>query len=486
MSLNSQIESIHETDLVKQCNDIIKGYLESSNGYYLLRIDSYIDWKEITENISININNYKELNFDDTIVQSLWNEINLIDSEYNKYSCDLYYKMGFDQYKTNLQVLIKCIILEKFYKISITDIHSEIINNKVFMKFLHLYNEEEVPTTGVIASFYNFLIEKELYASLLEHFYQQLFKNNFELSDRFESIASKDIIEDETEGVTDSGNTNIGLHTQMYDLFFKNLDENINEEIPNTYNKLHTSHIMEKLHSVDDYIKELKIKIQREKNGFSKRDEQTEFRPKFKKEGIFNDENLTEDYEIGYRFYQLRLKMGFFNVKLDNNNESSRICTAEFFPNTFWTCVKQRSRWIAGICFQNWKVNKWKGNLTTKYFMFRDRKSLFSLPSTFLSNLILIYMIYAIIVNIFYDKNIFLVSNSSVLWYLMAANVLFMVSRASHRFIFTYNWYGFKYAFFSFFRLLIDTSINFFAVLRSINVYKKTKKKVVWDATTHY
>jgi hypothetical protein len=209
--------------------------------------------------------------------------------------------------------------------------------------------------------------------------------------------------------------------------------------------------------------------------------------PKMKREGIFNDANLTEDYELGYRFYELGFKTGFFNIKLDRNDDATRVATAEFFPNTFWTSVKQRSRWIAGICFQNWKSHKWKGNLSTKYFLFRDRKSIFSFFGAFLSNIVILYFLYSIIANIFHFDYVFsLVGHSSVLWYLMIANLLFMISRASHRFIFTFNWYGFKYAFFSFFRLILDTFVNFFAIMRSVDVFRKTKSKVVWDATSHY
>ncbi|MCE1165574.1 MAG: hypothetical protein LWX07_09265 [Bacteroidetes bacterium] len=212
-------------------------------------------------------------------------------------------------------------------------------------------------------------------------------------------------------------------------------------------------------------------------------------RPKQKKEGLFNDANLTEDYELGFRFYQLGFKTGFFNVKLDRDDEASRIATAEFFPNTFWASVKQRSRWVAGIVFQNWKAHKWSGNLSTKYFLFRDRKSIFSFFSAFLSNIVIVYFIYAMLSKAFGWPHVnSLVGSSSVLWYLMIANLFFMISRLSHRFVFTYNWYGFRYAFFSLFRLPLDTVINFFAIARSLNVYKnvKSKAKVVWDSTSHY
>ncbi|MCE1163913.1 MAG: hypothetical protein LWX07_00765 [Bacteroidetes bacterium] len=221
------------------------------------------------------------------------------------------------------------------------------------------------------------------------------------------------------------------------------------------------------------------------KSGFE--DEPVVLRPGKKTEGIFNDENLTEDYELGLRFYQLGLKTGFFNVKLDGERNSTRIATAEFFPNKFWPAVKQRSRWIAGICLQNWKAHKWKGNLTTKYFMFRDRKPLLSFMSTFLSYIVLGYFIYlAAGTALGFDNTLLSGKLSPVLMSLMMFNLVFMVSKGFHRFVFTYNWYGFRYAAASLFRLGIDTFINFFAIIRSVSVFRKTKKKVVWDATTHY
>ena len=187
------------------------------------------------------------------------------------------------------------------------------------------------------------------------------------------------------------------------------------------------------------------------------------------------------------RFYQLGLKTGFFNVKLDGDKSSTRIATAEFFPNKFWPAVKQRSRWIAGICLQNWKAHKWDGNLTTKYFLFRDRKPLLSFWSTFLSNMLLIYFVYLAIGTAFnFDNSLISGRITPVLAYLMIFNLVFMVSKAVHRFIFTSGWYGPAYGFASIFRLAIDSFINFFAIIRSVSVYHKTKKKVVWDATTHY
>lgn len=264
------------------------------------------------------------------------------------------------------------------------------------------------------------------------------------------------------------------------------------KEIKNSISSLYTEQRVIPSTTVEERLKSIEEKLTEEKKPSGEKSVPhgpITLRPKEKKEGLFNDANLTEDYELGFRFYQLGFKTGFFNVKLDRDDEASRIATAEFFPNTFWASVKQRSRWVAGIVFQNWKAHKWSGNLSTKYFLFRDRKSIFSFFSAFLSNIVIGYFIFAIISSLLGWQHVnSLVGQSSVLWYLMIANLVFMVSRLSHRFVFTYNWYGFKYAFFSIFRLPLDTVINFFAIARSLNVYKnvKSKAKVVWDSTSHY
>jgi hypothetical protein len=282
----------------------------------------------------------------------------------------------------------------------------------------------------------------------------------------------------------------------LFDEFSKELDADKSEsdliadeiELKDKLNSANAiiNNLIEKLNDTQISI------LSREKETSSKKifnieDEPLVIRPDSKTEGIFNDVNLTEDYELGMRFYQLGLKTGFFNVKLDGDKNSTRIATAEFFPNKFWPAVKQRSRWIAGICLQNWKAHKWNGNLRTKYFLFRDRKPLISFWSTFLSNVILLYFIYLGISSAFNIDNSLITGNiHPALWFLMIFNLFFMVSKGVHRFIFTSGWYGARYGFASIFRLAIDSFINFFAIIRSVSVYHKTKKKVVWDATTHY
>jgi adsorption protein B len=202
---------------------------------------------------------------------------------------------------------------------------------------------------------------------------------------------------------------------------------------------------------------------------------------------VFNEANLTEDYELGLRLFKLGYKTSYINLLVDKKNTNSRIATGEYFPNSFWAAVRQRSRWTAGICFQNWKMHKWTGNFKTKYFLLRDRKTIFSNLMVLLSNIVFaLFLFYLLGFGLgisFLDS---VVQENSILWFFLWTCFGLMAWRLIHRFIFTYSWYGFRYALFSLVRLNFDNLINFFATFRAIKVFAGMKTKVVWESTDHY
>lgn len=202
---------------------------------------------------------------------------------------------------------------------------------------------------------------------------------------------------------------------------------------------------------------------------------------------VFNSANLTEDYELGLRFYKLGFKTSFVNYRTGSDFGNSMIATGEYFPNTFRGSVKQKSRWIAGIVFQNWKIHGWVGSLKTKYFLLRDRKTIFSFFGTALSYILFIYLIgYTFVSATSVSPLSAIIVKGSVLWYLMLVCLFFMFVNISHRFIFTYNWFGLRYALSGIYRIFFDTVVNVFASVRAVKVFRQTKHKVVWDSTEHY
>ncbi len=202
---------------------------------------------------------------------------------------------------------------------------------------------------------------------------------------------------------------------------------------------------------------------------------------------VFNDINLTEDYELGLKLHKLGYKTSFANMLSNKKDGKSRIATKEYFPNNFWAAVKQRSRWTAGICFQSWKMHKWEGSLKTKYFLLRDRKTIFSNLMMVLFNIAFLFFMVNILQLIFQFRLMkFEIPNGSLLWVLLWVCLGFMIMRLFHRFVFTYNWYGMKYALLSIVRISVDNVINFFATIRAIKVFMNMKEKVVWESTEHY
>lgn len=68
------------------------------------------------------------------------------------------------------------------------------------------------------------------------------------------------------------------------------------------------------------------------------------------------------------------------------------ICVREYFPDTFSTAVRQKSRWIIGIVFQGFKTHKWTSSLTLNYFLWRDRKGAISNFVSFLAMLVMLQL----------------------------------------------------------------------------------------------
>ena len=204
-------------------------------------------------------------------------------------------------------------------------------------------------------------------------------------------------------------------------------------------------------------------------------------------EQVFNDANLTEDYELGIKLFKSGFKVRFINLPTRKESEATIIATKEYFPNSFWGAVKQRSRWTAGICFQNWRMHKWHGSFKTKYFLMHDRKTVMNNLLMMVFEIVFMFFLLDISQQIFHYKIIDInMPRSGPLWYALWSVFAFMLSRLSHRFFFTYKWYGAKYACFSLVRILVDNFVNFFATIRAIKVFSQMKQKIVWESTDHY
>ena len=102
---------------------------------------------------------------------------------------------------------------------------------------------------------------------------------------------------------------------------------------------------------------------------------------------IFDPESLTEDYENGCRLHLLGYRQVFVPIR---PNAAAPAATREYFPRSFRSAVRQRSRWVAGIALQGWQFHGWRP-WRQIYWFWRDRKGLVGNLLSPAANLLLLY-----------------------------------------------------------------------------------------------
>ncbi|MGL4270186.1 MAG: cyclic di-3',5'-guanylate-activated glycosyltransferase NrfB [Plesiomonas sp.] len=216
----------------------------------------------------------------------------------------------------------------------------------------------------------------------------------------------------------------------------------------------------------------------------------------------FDVQSLTEDYDIGFRLKTKGMEEIFvrFPVLPDTPNSkrpwlqsqrsASTICVREYFPDTFTTAMRQKSRWIIGIVFQGFKTHRWSNNLTINYFLWRDRKGAISNFLSFAAMILMLQLIVLYLYQHFWpDAWQFLSIFSGGMWLktLLWLNFALMLNRIAQRIIFVTAYYGIKQGLLSVLRLFWGNLINFMANLRAITqvIQHGDPRRVAWDKTTH-
>ncbi len=217
----------------------------------------------------------------------------------------------------------------------------------------------------------------------------------------------------------------------------------------------------------------------------------------------FDVQSLTEDYDIGFRLKEKGMTEIFVRFPvvdeakereqrkfLQHARTSNMICVREYFPDTFSTAVRQKSRWIIGIVFQGFKTHKWTSSLTLNYFLWRDRKGAISNFVSFLAMLVMLQLLLLLAYeSLWPDAWHFLSIFSSSAWLmtLLWLNFGLMVNRIVQRVIFVTGYYGLTQGLLSVLRLFWGNLINFMANWRALKqvLQHGDPRRVAWDKTTH-
>lgn len=212
----------------------------------------------------------------------------------------------------------------------------------------------------------------------------------------------------------------------------------------------------------------------------------------------FDENNLTEDYEISLRMARLGAKQHFLLLRDEETNEV--IATREYFPDSFGRSIRQKTRWTTGIGLQTWKKWHWMGalgflriprpgDLPILYALWRDRKSLWSNPVSVAGWAVASVTAWILL------RGQSLVPPGSLEWQLLRglfiANAALFAIRIVQRARFCGVVYGPLAGILSMPRLILSTVINALASLRAIRDFTgvatngKVGQPIKWDKTDH-
>ncbi len=201
---------------------------------------------------------------------------------------------------------------------------------------------------------------------------------------------------------------------------------------------------------------------------------------------IFRSGSLTEDYDIA-----LRLAMGEAKLLYVYKPFGIDIATRAYFPHSMYASIRQKARWLTGICLQSWKNIGWVGDARFKFILYRDRKSIITNVINFFAYIVVLYLLlYEAVRWGFTDGYLLppIVIEGTMLWKFVMVDTALMVWRLSQRFFSTKRVYGIVAGFLSIVRVPLSNIINFTATSRALFLFTRSifkGKPLKWDKTTH-
>jgi adsorption protein B len=193
---------------------------------------------------------------------------------------------------------------------------------------------------------------------------------------------------------------------------------------------------------------------------------------------VFEPESLTEDYENGLRLRRLGCSQVFASPWRTGGPGSEFVATREFFPRTWNTALRQRTRWVTGIALQGWERFGWKGTTREVYWLWRDRKALVGSPMGVVANTVFLYGLVTRLWTRF----------DAPAMYLTAATVGLQVVRMAVRMGCVARVYGPAFSLGVPLRALYANALNAAATLSAIGRYarsKWTREPLRWLKTEH-
>jgi adsorption protein B len=223
-----------------------------------------------------------------------------------------------------------------------------------------------------------------------------------------------------------------------------------------------------------------------------------------KAEQPFNTDSLTEDYDVGHRLRALGFRSAFVRyfartVRYRKARfrrgqvavvRNELVATREFFPDRWTAAVRQKARWMLGISCMGWRQLGWFGDLPNRWFLFRDRKALFTAPTGALAYLLVLQWAAWRGLAPVWPALAALppLVERPWLWALIQINFLFLLNRVLHRIWFTGRCHGKRYVWLAPVRVVVSNFVGFAAFVRACRLFLThlvTGRAIAWDKTQH-
>jgi len=198
---------------------------------------------------------------------------------------------------------------------------------------------------------------------------------------------------------------------------------------------------------------------------------------------IFEPECLTEDYENGLRLHRLGFRQKFLRLA----GERHPVATREYFPRTHRAAIRQRSRWITGICLQSQERNGWHGRVRDVYWLWRDRKGLVTNPVSVLANACFLWGVFSWVAA-HLSGGAWELGRSAPHPVLLPAVALLALYRVAIRMRCTSRYYGWRFAWLAPIRAICANYINAVATFSALWRYGRARLRgepLVWLKTEH-
>ncbi len=218
----------------------------------------------------------------------------------------------------------------------------------------------------------------------------------------------------------------------------------------------------------------------------------------------FNTDSLTEDYDVAHRLSAMgypskfiryharvpRQRKAWFRKGMVDIRRRELVATKEFFPDRFSTSVRQKARWMLGISIMGWRQLGWFGGAINRYYLFRDRKALFTAPVGLFGYIIVAQVLGVLALEWAWPAATDFPSiiERPWVWTVVTINLIFLINRILHRAWFTAINHGLKHVPLTPIRIVTSNLISFGAFWRATNQYLGhliTGRPIAWDKTQH-